>query len=691
MRKGLIYWMVLAITLCLPVVSSAEEDKHEAPVVTTMEEVLVSATKTEEQRKDIPNSVILVDRYDIQESPAKTVGELLGNELGIDWRTYGNYGGASEEIKIRGMSSDGTQVLVNGVSRLSPSLGIANVAEIPLNSIERIEIVKGSGSLLYGSGAMGGTINIITKRPANDKIDAKATAGYGSESTYLLSAEQGMNVIEDLGYYITANKKETDGFRDNGDLTHNDVSLNLVLDKDDVLDISLYGEYVNREFGQPGVQPPEGTQDYYVKNEIFYNSESASLLNRHEDTNKMAVLNVKSNPLDWLGLSLKGDYTSLESYNYMRNAGASWPKVAGEGYETWIINDIAGIEGFFTLTPHSSTEILLGMDYNDYGYENRQGDIDASGNAVAGTIATEEHKVHTNGSFAEAQYRPSRYIKFLAGIRHESHSTFGSEDLPRFGLILNPFEHTALKFSHGKHFKAPTMNDLFWPDDGWTRGNPDLKAETGWHSDVTLEQSLLSDKLFFEATYFDWDIKDKINWAENPAFPTPVPGFNYWTPSNVDTYEAQGCEIGARIKPIHNTILSLSYTYTDATEELSGGTVRQAQYTARHLFKGDISYWFDFGLTATFIGRYVGSRPAFYNTAQDEFASYILDSYWTADLKLEQRLYDKWLIGLQGTNLFDTGYYTRLSNFQDQTSGLITREGFPGAERAVFCSLTYEY
>ncbi|MCP4669223.1 MAG: TonB-dependent receptor plug domain-containing protein, partial [Deltaproteobacteria bacterium] len=100
--------------------------------IPTMKQVVVSATKTEEERKDIPNSLIYKDELDIQESPAKTLGAFLANELGVDWRTQGNYGGAIEEVHIRGMSGNATQVFVNGVSVNSPSLGSADVGRIPM-------------------------------------------------------------------------------------------------------------------------------------------------------------------------------------------------------------------------------------------------------------------------------------------------------------------------------------------------------------------------------------------------------------------------------------------------------------------------------------------------------------------------------------------------------------------------------
>jgi len=113
------------------------------------------------------------------------------------------------------MRGNATQVFVNGVNVGSPSLGVADVGKISIDNIERIEVVKGSGSLLYGSGAMAGTVNIITKSPKRDIIDLKIGAGYGSQNTYRAAAENGMFVAGDFGYYLTAGRTETDGFRDN--------------------------------------------------------------------------------------------------------------------------------------------------------------------------------------------------------------------------------------------------------------------------------------------------------------------------------------------------------------------------------------------------------------------------------------------------------------------------------------------
>jgi len=668
----------IALFLVMPSATWAQEAAETNRDVEVLDEIVVSATKTEEKRKDVPNATIVLDRFDIEESPAKTLGELLANEPGIDWRTYGDYGGSVGEIHIRGMAGNATQVRVNGVTVNSPSLGSADVTKIPLNSIERIEVVKGSGSVLYGSGAMAGTINIITKRPEREKTDLKAAAGYGSQSSYRLAGEQGMFAVGDFGYYLTANRYKTQGFRSNSDLSHNDASLNLVLDKGDILDVSLYGDYIYRDFGRPGVQPPFGTQNFSLNGTEFYNSESASLLNRERENDAHAVLNVKSEPVKWLGLKFRGDYTYMESYDYDRYV--YWGMASGT--RTWVTNKVLGLEGDVDLRPFSGANLLIGAEYRHYDWENKNTELDPFGADVSGSTTNTEANLHTTGVYMEGQYRPCRYIKGLAGIRHEDHSEFGTEDLPRFGLIINPLQTTALKFNYGKHFLAPTPNDLYWPEGPYTSGNPNLQPEKGWHLDTGIEQELFDNKVFVSLTYFYWDLKDKILWA---------PDSNWvWKPQNLNKAKAQGCEVGAKIGPFYDLTLALNYTYTDAEEE-NPYVTRRATYTPENLFRGDLTYWAPFGLIATATLRYVGDRYFYGSDDTLTEPADTLDSYITMDLRLEQRLFEHWLLSLQANNLFNKSYDTYLSSFTNEATGQTRTAAFPGAGRSVFFEIAYEF
>ena len=124
---------------------------------------------------------------------------------------------------------------------------------------------------------------------------------------------------------------------------------------------------------------------------------------------------------------------------------------------------------------------------------------------------------------------------------------------------------------------------------------------------------------------------------------------------------------------------------------MEGGVKRQARYTSDHYFKTDVRYSFNIGLSLTATARYTGDRPGFYGSDTDIDPEVELDGYWTLDLKLEQRLFKHWVISIQGNNLFDEAYDTYVQSFRNQTTGVTSPEGYPGAGRSVFFTVSYAF
>lgn len=701
--KKRIFCATIAALLLFPAFLMAEVADEER--IKTLDEVVVSSTKTAETRKQVPNSVILYDEFDLEELPATSIGEALANDPGIDWRIQGDSGGASQTIHIRGMSGEATQVFVNGVNINSPSLGLAEVGRLPLNNIGNIEVVKGSGSLLYGTGAMGGTVNIFTRRPAHDLVDLRVEAGGGTNQTYHLGFANGMYLNENMGYYLTANYDKTDGFRSNSDLDHQDISLNLVFDKGEKLDMSLYGQYLDRDFGRPGVKPPAGTDTYFIGDVAVYDSESASLLDRGADEDGLLVFTVNSKPNEMLDITVLGNVISQENYNYLRYVNSFTSTLPGT--ESWTTNIVYEVEGDVDIAFSDRGDLLLGAEYISYDWENESVNLDGSGDRLEESRNTIEADLHSTGIYGELHYQLFSPLRVIAGLRYEDNSGFGTETLPRFGLVAAPHESTVFKLSSGKHYSAPTPNDLYWPDDGFAKGNPDLLPETGWHTDLTWEQSLKDDRIFFTASYFHWNIDDKIQWEPDSE--------GVFSPVNLRSFTGDGFEAGAKFQLLANLQVGLDYTYIDAEEESRDYTVmdygwppdippnfeydwvtRRAAYTPQHLFKGVITYFTDFGLSASAIARYTGDRVT-YRTETDgmypnvKTVPYELDSYWTFDLQLVQQFKEHLYVTLLATNLFDEEYETFLDSFTDYSTFTTTVEGYPGAGRSVFAKLEYRY
>lgn len=690
MKKRIIYSTVAALMIfpCFAMADEAEQEKMK-----TLDEVVVTATKTEETRKNVPNSVILYDQYDIEDYPARDIGEVMANDPGIDWRIQGDAGGAAQTIHIRGMSPNATQVFVNGVNINSPSLGLAEVGRLPVNNIGNIEVIKGSGSLLYGTGAMGGTVNIFTKKPARDRVDLRLNGGVGTNQTYHLGFENGLYFTETLGYYLTANYDETEGFRSNSDLDHKDVSVNFILNNGPQFDLSLYGQYIDRKFGRPGVRPPVGTVPYYVNGVAVYDSESASLLDRGGDEDGLLVLRADSRPNDKLDITFLGNISEMKNYNSTRYTFGG----PIDGYEAWTTNTIWEIEGDADFIFSEKGDLLIGAEYINYDWENKTINLDGTGGKI-------DADLHSTGLYGELHFQLIDPLRVLAGLRYEDNSAFGTETLPRFGLVLTPKASTAIKLSSGKHFRAPTLNDLYFPEDIYAKGNPDLQPETGWHSDITWEQSLKDDHIFFSVSYFNWTLDDKIQWEPDSN--------GVFSPNNLRTFTGEGIEFETKLQLMTNLLIGLDYTYIEAEEESKAYTVmdyftpyfeynwvtRRAAYTPQNLFKGKIAYFTDFGMTVSAIVRYTGDRVTYRTEGitspfdiNTKTVEYTLDSYWTFDLKLVQQIKDNFYITILGTNLFDEEFDTYLDSFTDLTTFTSSVVGYPGAGRSVFGKLEFRY
>lgn len=676
--------VVAAFSCVAPMSAFAGDGNVAGTAPPVMDEVVVSATRTTETRGTVVNSVEIIENADLAESPATSLGDLLAEKPGIDWRTRGNYGGAAEEIHIRGMQGDETQVLMNGVSVNSPSVGSADMGRLSRNAIDRIEVVKGSGSVLYGSGAMAGTVNITTKRPQRDLVDLSVSAGYGSNHQYEVAAEQGAYLWRDLGYYVTVNSRETDGFRDNGDLEHRDASLNLIW-SGRMVDISVYGDHLERDYGVPGIKPPAGTNDFFLGGVKFYSADSASLVDRGSDEDSHLTLRVKATPCRWLDVTMQASRSLMENYFLQRYNATGWTTLAGEGIKTWVNNEMDKIETYAEVRPLDGLTVLAGVDYQEHGWGTKSVELDTSGNDKAGP-SVNNADIFTKGVYTEVQYQPVDLFKLLAGVRQENHSTFGIESLPLFGAVLNPLPGTAIKLSRGKHFKAPTPNDLFWPEDLFVRGNPNLAPQTGWHTDVTLEQALLHDTLAVSVSWFDWDITDKIDWAENPAFPGPFG--NKWTPTNMNEAAGHGLELGLRYDPIDAIGFTAGLTYTHA-EEITPVLHRDAQYVPSLAWDASLVHRAGNGFRTTVRVTHEDERP-FYRSSSDTVPTDILASYYVVDFETEKAFDDHWLVQFSVNNVFNRDYDSYVGSFTN-SAGSRQYGRYPGAGQAFSFGVTYRY
>ena len=244
---------IASVLLLIPfslLVSAQEPREAERGVL--LEEVVVTATRDKREIRKVPANVTVVTEEDIRNSNAQTVADALRAEVGLVVRDYlGN--GKSASVDLRGFgetASSNTLVLIDGRRVNEIDLSGVDWLQIPLDQVERIEVVRGAGSVLYGDNAVGGVINIITKkgegRPTPEAAIEYGSYGYAEERAAVSGSAKG------LSYSVEASHRSTNGYRHNNDLWARDLGAMVSYDVTDLLTVGFRGGYHRDRYGMPG-------------------------------------------------------------------------------------------------------------------------------------------------------------------------------------------------------------------------------------------------------------------------------------------------------------------------------------------------------------------------------------------------------------------------------------------------------
>ncbi len=642
----------------------------EAPPV-QMEEVVVTGTRTREEIKNIPNAVMVIAAPEIEASSAKNVGELLKEKTVIDVTGYGALGSV-QSVSIRGSSSSQVLVMIDNRPVNSVTLGSADLSEIPLDNVERIEIVKGPTSHLYGANAMGGVINIITKNPPA-KPTFKAGVSYGTFNTQTYSAQHGQT-LDRFGYLLTAGTKSSDGPRDNSKYEGKDFSSKLTYQLLDRLSLSLLTTVTQDGLGVPGPKPAAGSRP------PFGNSQVTSLFDHQDDNLFNNTLQMRWEPTDSFEIRWKGYQDFRELFFRQRYLGVSSTIEDHEVYRANIYGSSLDVRWAF-LKDHKLT---IGTDFKKEDLEGEQKLRDLSTSALTTTRWLPDNTLW--GIFAQEQWQALSWLRLIGGLRYDDTDRYGSETSPDLGLIYSPLEGTNVKLHYGRAFRPPTFNDLFWPGGGNTR----LSPEKGTSYEVTVDQTLKDKSVSLTMSLFRWEVKDKIQW---------IPDANgNWQPQNVNEQNTWGGEVGIQWNPIKELSLSLGYTYLDSNQKnrelkdaLTNGTEvveRKAAFVAQHQARISISYQTYWKTRLNFLGRYLGDRKFYY----DDYSAYpkvtqlekTVGSYYTLDMKILHPFNQHWEASLSLLNLTDQGYVEQPgTSFNDQ--------GYPAPGRSITVGVSYKF
>ncbi len=516
-----------------------------------LDEVVVTATRLEEPIEDVAQDITVITKKEIESGSYRNLTEIVRNVSGLHLTEYGNRG-ANAMVSLRGSTAGQVLVMIDGKRLNKPGDGLfdLNTLPVPIENIERVEILRGASSALYGADAMGGVINIITKIP--DQAAAKISASYGRFATqeYSLTASQ---KIRNTGFFLSLSKERSDGFRTNSDYDIDAISTKITHIASQDVRVDLSFDYNHKDAGSPGA--------------LTWPTPLAS----ETDENLLA------------GITFKIKDTMLKLYSH--NARIRYINPGSE--DNTHKNHVDGIDVQQSLAMGSSI-LLTG------GIEILEEDIDSSDNLnPANSIG--RHSRTRKGIFLQDEMSLSDKVIATLGLRYDDiadHARFS----PKASILFKLPWETTVALSAGQGFRMPEMNALFWPDTGWAKGNPDLKPEKSIEYESTVRK-FFGNTGDIKFVVFEKISDNLIQWQEISPFK--------WSPVNVARARIRGFETEGKL---HLDVfdMGLSYTFMDPEDRTADSKIR---FSTRHQIKSSASVYpmkdTTVSFEASYISRYV--------------------------------------------------------------------------------------
>ncbi len=595
---------------------------------TTLPEVVVTANRLESSLDQVPNSITVITAKDFEQKQANTVQDALIGVPGLDIVQTGPPG-ESSSIFLRGANPQHTLVLMDGVP-LNDPVGAAGdysyLDQISLDDVKRIEVVRGPGSTLFGSNAMGGIVNIIT-RGGEGKLGGSILSEGGSRLTFREAvAVQGGgadgNFAFDASHYRTAGfpvlDKTLGGTLDNSD-ENNTISVRL-------------GSAIEPNFQQNVLVR------YNQSNTSLDAYNSSFVLADHPDYYALQKQFMMSSRSDWklfdgdweqqLNISFVEDNRTYTGVSNPTNTYFENGNFDGQTAQVLWQNNFRIVKG---------ETLVLGLQ----GQQQWAAEADSNGYSDASYLNLSDAvtaTAHTGTGFAESQTSIDDRLFLNIGGRWETHSQYGDHATFQTGLAyLIPELETKLKANYGTAFLAPSLYQLYNPN----YGNKALNPETSIGFDLGFEQPLGKDFLTVGAMYFDNDFTDLINFYFDP-----VTFLAYYV--NVGKARTYGVESFFNFKGLEHLEVKGTYTYTNAMNTATNTELLRRPQNKVGL---DTDYQLgtaDFGATASYVGSRLDTDFSFSQT--------ILPPYFLVGLRASCQISPRVRIFARVENLFDQAY-----------------------------------
>ena len=633
-------------------------------------EVVVTATRTRTHADDTAASVSVVTDADIAQRDQASVAEALRGTPGLDITEFGTPG-RSAFASIRGAAPDQVLVLLDGVEVNSPNVGQFDFANLATDNLDRIEIVRGGGGALYGSEAIGGVINAITRRgegPFHVTFQGEAGSAATHREIVSVGGAHGMFALSG-----TASYNATDGFRSIND-DYQNFSTNWRGDADLVPGGTLrsFIRYSDAHAGLANFNVSENRldPDAYSRNDFFLaKGEWEHTLGNL--TYRVATSFVRDNQ------RFRDDTVDEEGESEPTIISHLPSEIIGaEAQVDYLWRELAlstiGLDfkersvQVFRLEPAEDDEEDLEdarLGINRVGYyrftriSHRRGFAEEEDDA-----ASEIARFNANRSnvavYGQEQLRLlDDQLRAVGGVRYDHYDGFSDQvTWSGSGSYLVRPTQTRLRVGYAEGFRTPTFDELFEP----TLGNPNLEAEESWELDGGITQDLLDGRLRFEPTYFYREVHNFIEETID-QLPGPIAGVPEEARAHNVNARFQGVELAARAHPIGTVTLWANYTYLNFVTD-SGTLLNRPRHRGAAGANSTFAAVFTAGDAASAAAQVyvVAHRDSADPYSQPEpFMPSDLGSYARVDLALAYQLPARWApltVTATVRNLFNRDY-----------------------------------
>jgi len=500
------------VDLNLKKVSSEIKDNKEMN-----EQILfLSLTKTAEPLSDLTTNLTVITEEEIKEKNAKNLGEIVDGEAGISYKNYGPLG-QNQSIYMRGSTAGQVLVLIDGrpVNDIGTGGG-ADFNAIPANMIEKVEIIRGSGAAIYGTGAFGGVINVITKKATVLTPNINPYFSYGTFNT-INAGITGAWANDTFSILVTPSLLSSDGYRKNSFYDSKNIFAKIAITPTENSEIILSGQVYNADLGNPG--------------SLSWPSQTAK---QYEDNNYLKIdYNTKYEDFD---IKLSG-YNASYDRRSMDITGDIWMD-----YSNKFATENTGLKGCATY----KKMLAIGVEWNKTKYNEKD--------SLTGNNKIDRNRENT--AVYLQGFIDIGNLTLIPVVRADQNTDYDDVSTPALSAIYKVSKEIKVSGNVSKVWNAPTFGQLYGDNGVWYIANPDLKPEKGISSDLGIEYNNGKLGIALTGFYITTD-----NLIQNVL----VDSINYqYQAQNIDQTRQYGYEIEANYKMSKFINHKFNYTYLRA-------------------------------------------------------------------------------------------------------------------------------